>query len=68
MSEQGSREKRETKAGWWTDENHGKKGKQNMSQFNRRQQKRRLMEESNQERCPGPAFCDEIYCDYCGHL
>ena len=46
MSEQGSREKRETKAGWWTDENHGKKGKQNMSQFNRRQQKRRLMEES----------------------
>lgn len=68
MSDQSSKEKRETKAGWWTDENHGKEGKQNMNQFNRRKQKRWSMEELNQMRCRGPAFCDEICCDYCSHL
>lgn len=30
--------------------------------------KHECKEEDLPYRCPGPAFCDEINCDYCSHL
>lgn len=68
MTDRSSKEKRETRPGWWRDENPGREGNREISRFNRRQQKKRLIEELNQSRCPGPAFCEEIFCDYCSYL
>lgn len=67
------REPRQSKNGWWRDENPGHQGNKNMSRHNRRQQKQIMREEMRQEieeeeRCFGLEFCQNLYCGRCSCL